>query len=78
MAARSFTPEQRARQAELIRRWRPWASSTGPKTDTGKSRASRNADKGGQRPRLRLELKELHDLLKKQASLLDDVRSEWI
>ena len=45
--ANGWTPERRARQAELIRRWRPWEKSTGPKTEAGKATASQNAYKGG-------------------------------
>lgn len=41
-----WTPEARARQAALIRTWRPWMASTGPRTELGKATASRNADKG--------------------------------
>ena len=43
----SWTPERRARQAELIARWKPWEQSTGPRTPDGKAAASRNAYKGG-------------------------------
>ena len=43
MAARNWTTEQRARQAELIRLWKPWAASTGPKTPKGKAASSKNA-----------------------------------
>jgi len=42
----SWTPERRAKQAEAIRRWQPWSKSTGPRTNQGKARSSRNADKG--------------------------------
>lgn len=42
----SWTPERRAKQAEAIRRWQPWSKSTGPRTNEGKARSSRNADKG--------------------------------
>ena len=42
-----WTPQRRARQAKLIQHWRPWQSSTGPKTKQGKAKASRNAYKGG-------------------------------
>ena len=38
-----WTPESRAKQAELIRRWRPWEQSTGPKTAEGKAVSSMNA-----------------------------------
>lgn len=43
--ANGWTPERRARQAALIRTWKPWERSTGAKTATGKARSSRNADK---------------------------------
>lgn len=42
----AWTPERRARQAEAIRRWKPWKKSTGPRTPEGKARSSRNADRG--------------------------------
>jgi len=45
--ANGWTPARRARQAELIRTWRPWAKSTGPRTPDGKAAASRNAYAGG-------------------------------
>ncbi len=51
--ANGWTPERRARQAELIRSWRPWERSTGPRTAEGKARASRNRYRGGVRPELR-------------------------
>ena len=51
--ATTWTPERRARQAELIRQWKPWAKSTGPRSLEGKERVSRNAWKGGHRAELR-------------------------
>ena len=42
-----WTPERRARQAELIRTCKPWQQATGPRTPDGKAKASRNAYKGG-------------------------------
>ena len=38
-----WTPERRARQAQAIRRWRPWEHSTGPRTAEGRARSARNA-----------------------------------
>ena len=38
-----WTDEARARQAELIRAWRPWEQSTGPRTDEGKAKSAQNA-----------------------------------
>jgi hypothetical protein len=57
------TPEHRARQSAAIQQWRPWERSTGPKSEEGKARVSRNAYKGGRRAMLR----ELARLLRKQA-----------
>ena len=48
-----WTPERRARQAELIRTWQPWAKSTGPRSLEGKEIVSRNAWKGGRRAQIR-------------------------
>ena len=44
-----WTPERRARQAALMRRLKPWMSSTGPKTDEGKGKSKANATKHGGR-----------------------------
>lgn len=69
MAARQWTPEQRAKQAELIRKWRPWEQSTGVKTPEGKAVSSRNAYKGAERVMLR----ELAKELRKQALALKHI-----
>ena len=45
--ATSWTPERRARQAALIRTWKPWQQATGPRTPDGIATTSRNAYKGG-------------------------------
>jgi hypothetical protein len=42
MAARQWTDEQRARQAGLIHRWKPWDRSTGARTPAGKAVSSQN------------------------------------
>lgn len=39
-----WTPERRARQAALIRSWKPWERSTGPRTESGKAAASMNRE----------------------------------
>ena len=44
-----WTPERRARQAQLIHKWRPWQQSIGPRSASGKSMVARNAWQGGQR-----------------------------
>ena len=51
--ATPWTLERRQRQAEQIRRWKPWEQSTGPRTPEGKAMVSRNAWQGGHRAQLR-------------------------
>ena len=57
MAARNWTPEQRARQADKIRQWQPWDKSTGARTAEGKAVSSRNALKGGLKLHIRAMVK---------------------
>lgn len=45
--ANGWTPERRARQSELIRRWKPWEKATGPTSPEGKAKVARNAYTGG-------------------------------
>lgn len=40
--ARHWTDAQKARQAALIRSWKPWEKSTGARTPEGKAICSRN------------------------------------
>lgn len=55
--------------AELIRKWRPWEKSTGPRTEAGKAAVAQNAFKGGERQLLRklrrefAQQREILDLL---------------
>jgi hypothetical protein len=51
----------------LIRNWRPWEKSTGPRTPEGKAGVSRNAYKGG----VRKSLRELRRVLNEQARVLE-------
>ncbi len=67
---KGWTPERRARQAELIRTWRPWEQSTGPRTAEGKATTARNGDKGGTWRIERDMLRELGRLLKAQREVL--------
>src|SRR4051812_28966758 len=53
------TPEHRRLRAALIRRWKPWEKSAGPKSRKGKAKVSRNAFKGGWRDQMRAVLKAL-------------------
>ena len=39
----AWTPERRARQAEIARQTKPWLNSTGARTAAGKARSSQNA-----------------------------------
>jgi len=41
-----WTAERRQRQAALIRAWKPWERSTGPRTSEGKATASKNVAVG--------------------------------
>ncbi len=72
--ANGWTPERRARQAALIRSWRPWERSTGPRTAEGKARAARNGDRGGawktEREALRDLKRTMRELLQEQRELL--------
>ena len=65
--ANGWTSQRRARQAELIKNWKPWEKSTGPKTAKGKARVARNANKG----RTRKWLRELGRLLRAQRTDLE-------
>lgn len=63
MAARHWTQEQRREQARRIMTTQPWRWSTGPRTQEGKQRVSKNADQGGIRPKLRALVKEVNQML---------------
>ena len=56
MAKRNWTENQRKLQSEKIRKWKPWESSTGPRSQIGKNICSRNAFKNS----LLQRVKELH------------------
>lgn len=53
--ANGWTPERRARQAQLIKTYRPWQQSTGPQTEQSKAVSANNARKHGLRSRAWLE-----------------------
>jgi len=60
-----WTPEARKKQSEAIKGWRPWDSSTGPRTAEGKVIASQNPFKHGARSRQYVEERRaLNNVLK--------------
>ena len=67
---RHWTIAERQRQAQLIRQWQPWQHSTGAKTIEGKATASRNAYKGGLRPRF----KAIKQLLRDAKQVLNEIK----
>jgi hypothetical protein len=72
-----WTDQRRARQAELIRTWRPWEKSTGPRTDVGKDRTRMNGYKGGRRAMLRECSKSLIQALREQRQGQQRISLEW-
>lgn len=66
MAARTWTVEQRRQQAKAIKRWKPWESSTGPRSLEGKAKASVNAFTGGEQAKLRQFIRTINQVLKEQ------------
>ena len=68
--ANGWTPDRQARQAILIRAWKPWEGSTGPTTDDGKARSARNGFRGGHRRAMRDLTKEMNGLLQQHRDQL--------
>ena len=69
--ANGWTEERRARQAELIRTWKPWKQSTGPRSEAGKMRSSQNAYvHGGCSTEVRQEAKRVNDFLRQCREIL--------
>ena len=71
-----WTAERRAKQSEAIRRWRPWELSTGPQSAEGRAIASRNADRGGRREKLRAFMRQVRELIAEEVEALEAVRVE--
>lgn len=69
-----WTQERRERQAEAIRRWRPWERSTGPTSAEGKSRVARNAWKGGHRAKLRELIRMVNDEIRGARDVLSSLK----
>jgi hypothetical protein len=68
-----WTPERRAKQAEAIKRWRPWERSTGPRTPEGKAAAAANGAKAWPHSGARASLRELRRLLREQREALREL-----
>jgi len=62
--AQGWTAERRAAYSRMMRARKPWERSTGPRTDEGKARSSRNAAGRGSRQRLDAELAVVEALLR--------------
>jgi len=70
LSARKWTPEQRLKQSEAIRCWKPWECSTGAKTVQGKVISSKNAIKTGNSVYMRELIKVMNRILKEQKDLI--------
>ena len=46
---RQWTQEERLKQSQIIRSWKPWERSTGARTEAGKAASKMNAYKHGGR-----------------------------
>ena len=69
--AAGWTAERRARQAALIKTWKPWSRSTGPRTPEGKATASMNAFTGGNSLMLRELSKRVNAEIREARALID-------
>lgn len=76
--ARIWTVEQKARQAALIRSWKPWTHSTGARTPEGKAVSSQNVSVGNANRARALALAK-QELKAAQAKIdkLTAKRGEW-
>ena len=75
MKKSGWTLERRKQQAEAIRRWQPWAKSTGPRSADGKAQSARNADKGGGWRETRELFKILNQEMRQQKESLGEVEA---
>jgi hypothetical protein len=72
MAARQWTPAQRAAQSAAIQEWQPWHNSTGATTTAGKLTVSQNAYRGGTRPLIRFS-RWLYQAIENPAALTPEI-----
>jgi hypothetical protein len=69
---RRWTQEERERQAALIHAWKPWLRATGPVTEAGKQRVSKNALVHGAYSReAKMAAKSIADFIRKCQAALD-------
>ena len=70
-----WTAERKARQAALIRTWRPWEQSTGPRTAQGKAQAASNGrESHGLTPEILAQRSKMRDLMRAVGELLREQR----
>ena len=69
---KGWTQERRKKQAESIRRHKPWEKSTGPRTQAGKERCKMNALKNGD---YSLAAKEVAKALRSNRDFLTHIRA---
>jgi len=67
---RHWTQEERLKQSEAIRRWKPWESSTGAKSPQGKAISSKNATKTGDSIYVRELIKRMNRILREHRDLI--------
>ena len=76
MTTSAWTAERRARQASAIHSWRPWESSTGPRSTAGKRASSRNSAKpNSPRQQLLAIRRELAEVMRKMMQIAARRRS---
>jgi urease accessory protein UreF len=73
--ANGWTAERRAKQAALIRTWKPWEKSTGAKTPEGKAISAKNAYRYAQRELCREMLRESRELRRENRQLWQEMRA---
>ena len=73
--SKTWSEANRKRQEERIHLHRPWEASTGPKSEEGKRRSSRNADKG--KAPIRLMHRMVRKVHKERLELLRWLESEF-
>lgn len=73
--ANGWTSERRAKQAELIKTWKPCEQATGPVTPEGRARVASNASKGGHRATLRMLARLVNAEIKAAQDAVESARN---